>query len=192
MLNLTEWRRVKQIDKKKQLLAGLSAGNTKMEPLLGISFPSFICHHCYFWKWDMKIRSWYLEGDPWFVLLFYLHCHNPGGCRLELVYSTWAAWRPLCHGRCDIKRNLRSETKPHINTSPNTMSALSFGLFFPSSLIFFIRDIKNCKAWLELTVIFILSIRGLKKGNFTETKRNTVNSWQVNGDANIPYLWRTT
>lgn len=49
MLNLIEWRRVKLVIKKKQLLVRSSAGNTKMEPLLGISFPSFICHHCYFW-----------------------------------------------------------------------------------------------------------------------------------------------
>lgn len=42
ILHLTACRRVKQIDKKKWLLMGSSAGNTKMEPLMGISFPSFI------------------------------------------------------------------------------------------------------------------------------------------------------
>lgn len=177
---------------KEAAAGGFECRKHKDGTIIGDFIPFIHLSSLLFLEMRHENRSWYLEGDPWFVLLFYLHCHNPGGCRLELVYSTWAAWRPLCHGRCNIKRNLRSETKPHINTSPNTMSALSFGLFFPSSLIFFIRDIKNCKAWLELTVIFILSIRGVKKGKITETKRNTVNSRQVNGDVNIPYLWRTT
>lgn len=35
----------------------------------------------------MKIDLGYREGDPSFVLLLPLHCHNPGGCRLELEHS---------------------------------------------------------------------------------------------------------
>lgn len=136
-------------------------------------------------------RSWCLEGDPSFVLLFYLHCHNPGCCRLELEHSTWAAWSPLCPGRDNIKRNPKSETKTTLKPQFRHNERVNLGLFFRSSLIIFIMDIKNCKPSLELTVIFILSIRGVKKGKTTEAKRNIVNSRHANGDVNKQYLWRT-
>lgn len=76
---------------------------------------------------------------------------------------------------------VRHKEKPEVRNEPTHKhqsqhnERVTFGLFFRSSLIFFIMDIKNCKASLELTVIFILSIRGVRKGKITETKRNTVN-----------------